>query len=202
MRVPDVPPFTPPDEKGMPFATGLFLVINGIIFVLLAIGQGGTDMSPRLIATWGGLLPLQWMGDEYWRYLAYGFLHFSLMHLVANSICLLAWGVPIERQFGAVRMAVLYLGAIVIAGVGSVLMHQDNFVSAGASGGVSGLLGALFLHWLMGRLALPASFFAINIGLNIAIAFVPGIDWQAHLAGFVGGMALALVLLNRPAREE
>jgi rhomboid protease GluP len=210
MRIPSITPSDPalkepaPDTEapaGMPRATGFFLAANAVVFAALALAEGDASISARLIAVYGGLLPISWMGEEYWRFLAYGFLHFSPMHLIANSVCLLAWGVPIERRFGALRMAALYLGAIVIAGIGSVLMHSGVFVSAGASGGVSGLLGALFLHWLKGRLALPASFFVINIGLNIAIAFVPGIDWQAHLAGFLGGMALGLAVLRDEARE-
>lgn len=182
--------------RGMPPATGFFLVANGLVYAVLAITNGGLDISARSIAVAGGLLPLEWLGDEYWRLLAYGFLHFGLLHLTVNSICLLAWGVPLERAMGSLRLALLYLGSILLAGIGSIAMHQAPFVSAGASGGVSGLLGALFVLWVTKRAGLPASFFAINIGLNIAIAlFAPGIDWQAHLAGFVGGAGLVLLMI-------
>ena len=180
----------------MPPATGFFLGTNIVVFLALMLREGGTEISAETIADLGGLMPLQWLRDQYWRYLAYGFLHFSLMHITVNSICLLAWGVPLERWFGPWRMVLLYLGSVVIAGMGSVALHQSLFISAGASGGVSGLLGALFLLWLLRLVALPGSFFAINIGLNVAIAlFTPGIDWQAHLAGFLGGMVLTGLIL-------
>jgi membrane associated rhomboid family serine protease len=180
----------------MPTATGLFLGANILAFIALAALEGGVEMSPRLMIEFGGLVPLQWLDGQYWRLLSYGFLHFSLMHITVNAICLLAWGVPLERMMGSARLAFLYLGSIVIAGAGSILLHKGPFVSAGASGGVSGLLGALFLLYLLRKIAMPGSFFAVNIGLNIAIAlFAPGIDWQAHLAGFLGGMALVGVML-------
>lgn len=184
------------EPRGMPPATGVFLVLNGVIFVLLAISQGDLSFSPRTIAGWGGLLPREWLDGEYWRLLSYGFLHFGVLHLIVNATCLLAWGVPLERLYGSLPLAALYLGSIVLAGAGSILLHEGPFVSAGASGGVSGLLGALFLLRIVGHIGLPVSFFVINFGLNIGIAlFVPGIDWQAHLAGLLGGIALAALLL-------
>lgn len=189
------------EPRGMPPATGVFLAINGVIYLLLAASQGDLSFSPRTIAAWGGLLPREWLDGEYWRLLSYGFLHFGLLHLIVNATCLLAWGVPLERLYGSFPLAALYLGSIVLAGAGSILLHEGPFVSAGASGGVSGLLGALFLLRLLGHIGLPASFFVINISLNVGIAlFVPGIDWQAHLAGFLGGIVLAALLMLRAPR--
>jgi membrane associated rhomboid family serine protease len=188
------------EMRGMPLATGIFLAVNALVYVGLVAVEGGLDMSARTVAAWGGLVPMEWLNDQYWRLLTAGFLHFSLMHLIANSICLLAWGVPLERGLGPIRMAILFLGSILAGSVGSLMLHSEPFISAGASGGASGLLGALFAFWRLRDIQLPASFFAINIGLNIAVTmFVPGIDWQAHLGGFVGGVVLALLLRPRPA---
>lgn len=172
------------------------MATNALVFLGLAAVQGGFNIAPRTIAEWGGILPLQWMEGESWRYLSAGFLHFSPLHIGANMLCLLAWGVPLERLFGTWRFAVLFLGSIIAGSVGSVMMHQGMFVGAGASGGVSGLLGALLMLRLMRFVAIPPSFFLINFGLNIAVAlFAPGVDWQAHLFGFLGGMALTGTML-------
>lgn len=191
------------EARGLPPATGIFLAIIVTVYALLAFSGGDLDINPELILTWGGIVPLKWLDDEYWRLLAAGFLHFSLMHIMANTICLLAWGVPLEQLMGSLRLAILLLGSIVTGSIASVLMHQEVFVGAGASGGTSGLLGALFLLWALRVIVIPASFFAINIGLNVAITlFVPGIDWQAHLGGFLGGAALAgLMVLWAKARS-
>jgi membrane associated rhomboid family serine protease len=180
------------EARGLPPATGAFLAIIVVVYVLLAFSSGDLDITPEVILTWGGIVPLKWLDGQYWRLLAAGFLHFSLMHIMANTICLLAWGVPLERLMGSLRLLILLLGSIITGSLASVLMHQEVFVGAGASGGTSGLLGSLFLLWALRVITIPASFFAINIGLNVAITlFVPGIDWQAHLGGFLGGAGLA-----------
>ena len=180
--------------RGTP-AVWLVLGITVLAYAGLVVTAGDFDIPVRIIALWGGIMPAEWMGNEYWRYLSAGFLHFSPLHIATNMICLVAWGIPLERMFGTWRFVVLYLASIVAGAVGSVMLHEDRFIGAGASGGISGLLGALFALWLLKRIGLPASFFAINIGLNIAVAlFAPGVDWQAHLAGFVAGIAFGALL--------
>jgi membrane associated rhomboid family serine protease len=97
----------------------------------------------------------------------------------------------------------MFLASIIGGSFLSVAMHEAPFIGAGASGGVSGLLGALMGLWFLRRIGVPASFFVINIGLNIAVAlFAPNVDWQAHLGGFLTGMVLALVLAPRPGWRD
>lgn len=181
--------------RNFPPATGTILGINLVAYVALVFMEGDPSPSARLVGNFGGLLPLDWMGDQYWRFLTAGFLHFGLAHLMANMICLIVWGIPLERMLGAWRFLMIYLGAVMLGGLVSVLLHDGPFVGAGASGGTSGLLGALLALTVLKRIRMPLSFFALNIGLNIVIALItPGVDWQAHLGGFLGGMALAALL--------
>jgi membrane associated rhomboid family serine protease len=182
-------------------ATWLILALNTVIFLALAAWQGGLEMTTVTIARWGGIMPADWMGDEYWRYLTAGFLHYGPLHIAANMICLIAWGVPLERIYGSLRFAALFLASIIGGSIGSVLLHEERFVGAGASGGISGLLGVLLMLTLLKRIGLPLSFFAINFALNIALALLaPGVDWQAHLAGFLTGMLMGAIL--RPVRIQ
>jgi membrane associated rhomboid family serine protease len=184
----------PPAQRPIP-GFWLILVVNVAVFALLAFAEGNTSIGARSIILWGGLLPQPYMAEEPWRYLSAGFLHFSLVHIVTNMICLLAWGVPLERGLGTMRFLVLFLASILGGSFLSVAMHQGPFVGAGASGGTSGLLGALLGLWFLKRIGVPASFFVINIGLNVAVAiFAPGVDWQAHLGGFLVGLALGMLL--------
>jgi membrane associated rhomboid family serine protease len=175
----------------------LVLALNAIIYLVLVVTEGDFTISAETMLGFGALVPREWISGEYWRLISYGFLHFSLMHIAANSICLIAWGVPLEGWLGARRIALLYLASILLGGLGSFLLQSEPTVAAGASGGVSGLLGALFALYLLRIVRLPASFFVINIGLNIAVPFlVPGIDWQAHLFGFAGGALVLLLILK------
>lgn len=181
---------------------GIILAINIAAYVALVVAQGGFDISGRTIANWGGLSPLNTMGGEYWRFLIAGFLHFSPMHIIANSTCLVAWGVPIERHFGPLRLLTLYIASILAGSIGSVTLHTENFISAGASGGTSGLLGALLMLGLLGHTRLTASFVISNVGLNVGIAFLSaGIDWQAHLGGCLGGMLITALIASDRDRK-
>jgi rhomboid protease GluP len=171
------------------------LAVCVVLYGCLVWQAGDFSIPVRLMVTWGGIMPLDWLNGEYWRFLAAGFLHFSLLHILTNMICLLAWGIPLERLYGTARFLLLYLASVLGGTIGSVMLHEDRFVGAGASGGISGLLGALLMLTLLRRIGLPASFFLINIGLNIAVAlFAPGVDWQAHLTGFISGMVVAAML--------
>lgn len=186
----------------LPPIPGFWLVLaaNVAIYAALALENGDLSIGARTIIQWGGLLPEQYMEVEPWRYLTAGFLHVSLLHIVANMICLLAWGVPLERGLGTMKFLLLFVASILGGSFLSVVMHEAPFVGAGASGGTSGLLGALMAQWMLRRLDVPASFFVINIGLNIGVAlFAPGVDWQAHLGGFVTGLVLSLAM--KPNRE-
>lgn len=181
----------------------LVLALNVVAYVVLVLSEGDFTISPDTMLAFGALVPLAHLDGEYWRLFSYGFLHFSPMHIIANGICLIAWGVPLEGWLGARRMALLYLASIIIAGAGSCLLQSGPTVTAGASGGVSGLLGALFVLYALRLVTLPASFFLINIGLNIGVALlVPGIDWQAHLFGFLGGGVVMLLLIRLGVPRE
>ena len=70
------------------------------------------------------------------------------------------------------------------------------YLTVGASGATSGILGALLCLWILGKLDLRFDFFAINIGLNIAFALGNSrIDWGVHLGGFAAGL-IACALLD------
>jgi membrane associated rhomboid family serine protease len=201
MSVPGTPP-APEDDTPVsgfgryPVVFGI-LALNALAYLLLVITDGDLTISADTMLGFGALVPEQWIDGQYWRLLSYGFLHFSLMHIAANSVCLIAWGIPLEGWLGARRIALLYLASILLGGLGSFWLQNGPAVTAGASGGVSGLLGALFALFLLRLVRLPPSFFAINIGLNLAVPFlVPGIDWQAHLFGFIGGAAVLLLILK------
>lgn len=181
---------------------GILLAANVLAYAALVLTQGGVDISASTIERWGGLAPLEVMDGALWRFVAAGFLHFSPIHIISNSICLLAWGIPIDRYLGPLRLLTIYIASIMAGSIASVALHTNNFISAGASGGTSGLLGAIMVLGLLRQMQLTASFVLSNIGLNIAIAaFTVGIDWQAHLGGFLGGMLITALIAPRTDRN-
>ncbi|MBA2707767.1 MAG: rhomboid family intramembrane serine protease [Gemmatimonadaceae bacterium] len=123
------------------------------------------------------------------------FLHGSLNHIVANSIPFAVLGSLVmlrdARQF--VRVTLYGMAG---AGLVSWLLGAPGSVHVGASGVIFGYLGFLILSGWYSR-----SFWSILLSVLVAVAWgglvvgvMPGetgISWQAHLGGFLGGVAAA-----------
>jgi membrane associated rhomboid family serine protease len=74
--------------------------------------------------------------------------------------------------------------------VGVLLLSHPLSLVVGASGGVFGLFGALFV--LQRHLGQSITPIAVLIGVNVVFGFLfPGIAWQAHLGGLVTGALVA-----------
>ncbi|MEM9495987.1 MAG: rhomboid family intramembrane serine protease [Pseudomonadota bacterium] len=151
-------------------------------------------------------------------------VHANLPHLFFNSVWLLALGAPVARRMGAdsadqsfaaFARAMLFLTFFGLSGAAGALtfiaLHMEQFTSlVGASGAVSGLLGAVVrfafnrstmfgpeyakIGGLFTRPVLMASI--VIIGMNIAVgifgAAIPGggdnIAWDAHIGGYLFGL--------------
>src|SRR5580692_6923976 len=98
-------------------------------------------------------------------------------------------------RVGAFYFIVIYVCALVAGAVASNATHSGPYLTVGASAAISGVLGALLSLRILARVDLPASFFIINIGLNLALALAnSSIDWAAHLGGFAAGMIVCALL--------
>lgn len=187
------------------------LVTQGIIGVCVALFVLQWA-SPAVTDDFAFQPVLGW--TEPWRFLSAMFLHAprSLWHIGFNMYALFILGSYLEPMLGRARFAVLYL----ISGIGgqvAVLLLATNptldapLTSAhdswfqpvvGASGAIFGLFGALIvLNRHLGRSA--AGIYGVLI-INGVLGFViPNISWQAHLGGFLAGLACAgaIVLFRR-----
>lgn len=160
------------------------------------IQAGGPSAPAELLYRYGGMYSTAIVRHEYWRLLAYGFLHVNFVHLTMNMLCLVLWGGHLERRVGPAYFLIIYLCAMVFGAVIGNGIHSTPYLTVGASGATSGILGALLCLWILGKLDFGFDFFAINIGLNIAFAFGNSrIDWGVHLGGFAAGL-IACALLD------
>ena len=149
------------------------------------------------------------------------FLHGGLLHLAGTMLFLWIFGNNVEDYFGHVRFAVFYLCCGVAATLTHILMNSSSSIPViGASGAISGVLGAYFLLFPRARvvavipvffflyfLEVPAFFF---LGVYILLQLVHalptlasrtpithGIAWFAHIGGFVAGIVLLAVFTRR-----
>ena len=122
-------------------------------------------------------------------------LHGSLAHLIANSIpfVIMGWLVMLRdpRHFTFVTFV-----SMLTSGVLAWLLGAPGSVHVGASGVVFGYLGFLMLSgWYarsIGSIALSIIVTVLWGGLAFGmLPSHPGISWQAHLGGFIGGVLAA-----------
>ena len=176
--------------------TRVLIGVNVAIFLveyLIGIDQVSRDY---------GQFPVAVANGEYYRLVTAGFLHGSIMHLAFNMLALYWLGTPLEAMLGRTRYLLVYGMALLGGSVASFCFSPYNVVGVGASGAIFGLMGAFGVVAWKQKLDLRP--FAVLIGLNLVIGFLPGtnIDWRAHLGGLAVGaiMAAAIVLPSRDQR--
>ena len=132
---------------------------------------------------------------EWWRLVTSMFLHYGPFHLAVNMFALYLFGTPLEHILGRWRFALLYVVSGIAGSAGALVVTPDA-LTAGASGAIFGVLGALFVLERTGTISTGGQLLMIII-LNLVITFsVGGISIGGHVGGLIGGMA-AMVLLQR-----
>lgn len=170
-------------------ATFTLIAINSLVFAICLIGNDLMAISSKTLFYGGAVYTDALTRKEYWRFVSYAFLHANIVHLGMNMLCLTMWATILERRVGAANFLVIYFVSAVAGGLASLYGHAGPFISVGASGAISGVVGALLALTLLGKLPLPPQFFVVTIGLNAAlIAVAPNIDWMAHLGGLLAGL--------------
>jgi rhomboid protease GluP len=177
--------------------TAVYLLLTAnIVIAGICFSQSGTPAAPAaLLYQYGAMYSSALQRHEYWRLVAYGFLHINLVHVTINMLCLVLWGGHLEKRVGPLYFLIIFACALVFGAVIGNAIHSTPYLTVGASGATSGILGALLCLWILGRIDLQANFFAINIGLNIAFALSNSrIDWGVHLGGFAAGLIACAIL--------
>lgn len=189
--------------------TPVTLVLVGtnvaVFLLMLTDGAGLLHADTRVHLAWGANFEPLTAGGEWWRLLTACFLHFGVIHLAANMWGLYDAGRLVERIFGSLPFALLYVAAGLTGSLASLLWNPGTTISGGASGAIFGVVGALVAFLLRQRHAVPAAVLgrvraSLIAFMAIALAFgmaVPGIDNAAHLGGLAAGFLLGL-LLARP----
>jgi membrane associated rhomboid family serine protease len=145
----------------------------------------------------------------------YAFLHGGFAHLAINMIWLAAFGSPLANRLGAARFAAFWAATgLAAAGLHYMFHPLDSSPLVGASGAISGMMGAAARFGFRidrseGRAAfagepLPVplvlrmrgvlTFLVIWMAVNLAsglVGFAPGVEdriaWEAHIGGFLAG---------------
>jgi membrane associated rhomboid family serine protease len=143
------------------------------------------------------------------------FLHANLVHLGTNMWSLWIFGNNVEDRLRGFRFARFYLGTGVIATAAFVMMNPSATVPLiGASGAIAGVMGAyliLFPRATVTAIVPPFFFFPFRVPAMVFLVIwfatqflisdtAGNVAWEAHVGGFVAGVAYAL-LRGRPRRR-
>ncbi len=178
----------------VPFLTYIFLGINLVVFLLMTLAGGSTNQ--QVLIDFGAKVNTLIQAGEVWRLLTSTFIHIGTMHLVFNLYALWALGPLSEESYGHRRFFMIYILSGLGGSTASFLFSPA--LSAGASGAIFGLLGAL-LYYSYKRPALWKSGLGMNLVVVILVNFgfglvQPGIDNFAHLGGLVTGAITCIIL--------
>jgi membrane associated rhomboid family serine protease len=203
----------------------LALIVANVLVFLYQLTQGNIE---GFFQTWS-VIPVEYSrttdfapthpGPFWITTLSSMFMHGGWMHLIGNMLFLWIFGDNVEQAMGTVRFLAFYL----ICGVAATLAHiltgpSSQIPSLGASGAISGVLGAYIVLFpkqrvrvLVGRAMTEWPALAV-IGLWIVLQFVNGIGqmaqtaetggvaYAAHVGGFLAGLALVWVFRLRSAQ--
>ena len=177
--------------KQAPF-TMAAICVNVAVFLLTMASPSLTSslaLSTNVLST-----------GQYLTLVTSAFVHSGMFHIVMNMMMLWCMGSALEHIFGSVKVAVVYsvsilTGSLAFVAINTALGTASSAV--GASGAVFGLLG-MYTMLLVSEMKKPrllmerptfqstSGFFAC-LAVNLVLGFMPGIAWEAHLGGFIGG---------------
>lgn len=158
------------------------------------------ENTDKFIALWGSNYDkIIKINHSYYRFITANFLHFGFIHLAMNMFGAFMLGRFLQNFWDKRSILVLFL----ISGIGANILSYFimKAASAGASGGVFGLMGAILSFLLWGkrinteaRKQLLSQMWGI-LGINLFIGIaIPNIDWVGHIGGFIVGMLLSVVI--------
>ena len=152
------------------------------------------------------------------------FLHGDLLHLFGNMVFLMVFGRQVETQLERINFLAFYLTVGIAAGLAHIAMEPDSSAPLiGASGAISGVLGAFFicnpsaritlvldpsLIYFLRRLTirlpawvfLPMWFFLqLSMGLN---GQASNVAFWAHVGGFLAGTLMAITVYQYTSKER
>ena len=193
------------NSKKKNICTVALIVINIVAYSILSLM--GNTLNAAFMAEHGAVFwPYITEGKEYYRLFTSMFMHFGIEHLMNNMIVLGAIGIHLEPHLGKIKFLLIYFISGLGAGLLSLFVNiitRSISVSAGASGAIFGLMGALLcvVFKNKGRIeGIDKSRMIFMVILSLYLGFTsPGTDNIAHIGGLISGFVLTLALYRGKA---
>lgn len=210
---PDSPHQPQPVQRGIaipgvqPRVTYILLGLIAVVYVAGIVADVAVGLSAeqaimggsQVLFLYGGKINAAIQGGQFWRLVTPIFLHIGLAHIGLNGYFLYIVGPQVERPFGYWRFLLVFLFSGIAGTLGSMIGTPNP--SAGASGALFGLIGALAVYFYQNRQGFGdvAQRQLRSLGMLVLINLVfgitvPNIDNWGHMGGLVGGALIALLI--------
>lgn len=190
------------EKKSFPIFTAILVLINVAVFTYMEF-IGSTE-NVDFMQNHGALSYTEVIfGGQYYRVLTSFFLHFGMEHLFNNMVVLIVLGYHLENAINRIWYIVIYMSSGVVSGIASMwwwhYFEGNDYVSAGASGAIFGIIGAMAALFIVNR----GKFEDIGFGrmfMFLLLTLFSGfqnaeIDNAAHVSGFIFGMFIMFVII-------
>jgi membrane associated rhomboid family serine protease len=204
-----------------------FTIIVGNVIIFLFTGAFGGEHLTVSVAEGFGVIPADFFRasslthsilPEPLTLVSYIFLHASWLHMIFNMLFLWVFADNVEDAFGHVGFILFYLLCGIAAGLTHTIMNVTSEAPLiGASGAVSGVIGAYVLLFPRARVVFVTNILLIPIPMRVSAFWVLGgwfllqvagvffpnahgsveIALWAHIGGFLTGLILTMALRSR-----
>jgi len=182
--------------------TQVIFGINVAVFIGMVL-SGASFMSPtgESLLAWGANYGPYTLSGQWWRLLASCFVHIGIIHIAFNMWCLWQLGGLAERLYGRVTFAFVYILCGISGSLGSLFWHTSPILSAGASGAIFGIAGAVIASIKLGEFASGAMAQGVMrsliafVGYNVVFGLISGVtDNACHIGGLLAGVILGALI--------
>jgi rhomboid protease GluP len=193
----------------VPWVSAVILLLNAAIFALMLAGEGRLS-DPDTLIRWGGSVGPLTTNGEWWRLVTTTFVHAGVIHLAIDLVAMAQAALLVERVFGPVTLAGIYLTSSVLASTIG-LSGEPLAVATGAAAPIFalyGLLVALAVRGIVRRSPFTIPMPVLRRLAPAAAVFVAyymwmdGAQWTSGLASFVIGFAIGLALTRTVAERR
>jgi rhomboid protease GluP len=188
-------------RQAMPMlVTHALFGINVAVFLGMLL-SGASVMSPsgEALLAWGANFGPLTISGQWWRLLTSAFVHIGIIHLAFNMWCLWSLGELAEHLYGRITFALVYLLCGISGSLVSAWWHVAT-LSAGASGAIFGLAGAVIASLKLGEFATPAMLRPVMqslvafVGYNLLFGVLGTTDNACHIGGLIAGLVIGALI--------
>jgi len=168
------------------------IIANVLVYAYTAVVSGNPFTINEDVLLWLGQDNAFVMSGGYWQLFTSIFVHVNLLHLFGNMVFLLIFGIRAEDLFSTEEFFAIYFASGLLGNLLTLLM-APFIVSAGASGAIFGIFGAvvIYLRKTFGESIIGALIFSFFL---LVLSMSAGVNIIAHFGGLVAGLIIGYTL--------